>query len=142
VAFKPASAAALSATLSIADTASGSPQTVKLSGPGTAAPSLTLSTKSLTFAATANGTFSEAQSVTLTNAGTSTLYLTSITLTGTSASSFIELNTCTPTLAPAASCAVYVAFVPVTTGSLTATLSIADNGSGSPQAVVLAGTGK
>ena len=142
VAFKPASAAALSATLSIADTASGSPQTVKLSGTGTAAPSLTLSTKSLTFAATANGTFSEAQSVTLTNAGTSTLYLTSITLTGTSASSFIELNTCTPTLAPAASCAVYVAFVPVTTGSLTATLSIADNGSGSPQAVVLAGTGK
>jgi subtilase family serine protease len=142
VAFKPASAAALSATLSIADTASGSPQTVKLSGTGTAAPSLTLSAKSLTFAATAKGTFSEAQSVKLTNAGTSTLYLTGITLTGTNATSFIELNTCTPTLAPAASCAVYVAFVPATTGSLTASLTIADNGSGSPQKVALTGTGK
>jgi hypothetical protein len=141
VAFKPASAAALSASLSIADTASGSPQTVKLSGTGTAAPSVTLSTKSLTFAATAKGSVSEAQNVTLTNAGTSTLDLTSITLTGTNATSFIELNTCTPTLAPAASCAVYVAFAPAATGSLTASLAIADNGSGSPQTVALTGTG-
>ena len=141
VAFKPASAAALTAALSIADTASGSPQTVKLSGTGTGAPSVTLSTRSLTFAATAKGAVSEAQSVTLTNAGTSTLYLTSVTQTGANASSFIELNTCAPTLAPAASCAVYVAFAPTTTGSLTASLAITDNGSGSPQTVALTGTG-
>jgi hypothetical protein len=52
---------------------------------GTAAPSVTLGAKSLTFASTAKGTLSAVQTVTLTNAGTSTLYLTGITLTGTGA---------------------------------------------------------
>lgn len=141
VAFKPASAAALKATLSIADTATGSPQTVALSGTGTAVDSVTLSTKSLTFPSTAKGTTSEAQSVTLTNAGTSILDITGISITGTGATSFTQLNTCGPTLAPAANCVVYVAFKPATTGTITASLSIADNGSASPQTVTLSGTG-
>jgi len=142
VAFKPASAAAFSAILNIADTASGSPQSVKLSGTGIAAPAVTLSSKSLTFAATAKGTVSGVQSVTLSNAGTATLNLASIYLTGTNTASFVELTTCTSTLAPAASCALYVAFAPTTTGAATASIAIADNGSGSPQTIALTGTGK
>ena len=141
VAFKPAAAAALKATLSVADSATGSPQTVTLSGTGTATPLVTLSTHSLTFASTAVGTTSAAQSVTLTNAGTSALNIAGISLTGVDPTSFTQLSTCGATLAPAANCAISIALKPTKTGGLTATLSIADNGSGSPQSVTLNGTG-
>ncbi|WP_263356052.1 choice-of-anchor D domain-containing protein [Acidicapsa ligni] len=142
IAFKPVAAAAYSATVSVTDNATGSPQKITLTGTGTAAPSVTLSTKSLAFASTTHGTTSAAQTVTLKNAGTATVNLNSITLSGTNATSYELLDTCGPTLAGGASCMVYVAFKPATTGTLTATLSVADNGSASPQAVSLTGTGK
>lgn len=142
VGFKPASAAALHATLSVAHSAAGSPQTVSLSGTGTAALSLTLSKTSLTFPATTVGTTSVPQSVTLTNSGSSTLDITGISLSGVNPGSFIDLSTCGPTLAPATNCVLEVALRPAAKGSLTAILSIADNGSGSPQKVTLTGTGQ
>ncbi len=141
VAFAPASAAALSATLSVKDTATGSPQTVTLTGTGTSAPSVKLSTAGIAFPTTKHGTTSEAQPVTLTNGGTATLALSSITLTGANPTDFEALNTCGPTLAAGASCTVYVAFKPATAAAFKATLSIADSGSSSPQSVALSGTG-
>jgi hypothetical protein len=141
VAFAPTSAAALSATLSVKDTATGSPQTVALTGTGTSAPSVKLSTTSIAFPTTTHGTTSEAQPVTLTNGGTATLTLSSITLTGANPADFEALNTCGPTLAGGASCTVYVAFKPATAAAFKATLSIADSGSLSPQSVALSGTG-
>ncbi|WP_263353985.1 choice-of-anchor D domain-containing protein [Acidicapsa acidisoli] len=141
VAFKPVSAAALSGTLSVTDNATGSPQKVTLTGTGTTAPSVKLSTTSLSFPTTTHGTTSAAQAVTLTNGGTATLTLTSITLTGTNPTDFEELNTCGATLAPAASCVVYVAFHPAAAAAYKATLSISDSGALSPQSVTLAGTG-
>jgi hypothetical protein len=142
VAFKPASAAALTGTLSITDNATGSPQKVTLTGTGTAAPSVKLSTTSIAFPTTTHGTTSAAQAITLTNSGTATLTLTSITLTGTNPTDFEALNTCGATLAPAANCIVYVAFKPATAIAFTAKLSVADNGAASPQLVTLTGTGK
>jgi hypothetical protein len=141
VAFAPTSAAALSGTVSVKDSATGSPQTVKLTGTGTTAPSVKLSTTSIAFPKTPHGTTSAAQPVTLTNSGTATLTLTSITLTGTNPTDFEALSTCGPTLAAGASCTVYVAFRPATAAAFKATLSIADNGSSSPQSVALSGTG-
>jgi hypothetical protein len=141
VAFKPASAAALTATLTITDNATGSPQKVTLTGTGSTAPSIKLSTTSIAFPTTKHGTTSAAQTVTLTNSGTATVNLTSITLAGANPTDFEALNTCTPTLAPAASCTVYVAFTPATATAFTATLTIADNGAASPQSVTLKGTG-
>jgi subtilase family serine protease len=141
VAFKPASAAALSATLSVTDNATGSPQKVTLTGTGTAAPSVKLSATSIAFGTVAHGTTSPAKALTLTNSGTSILTLTSIALSGTNAAAFEALDTCGATLAPAASCTVYIAFKPATTGAMTASLVIADNGAASPQSVALTGTG-
>ena len=141
VAFKPASAAALTGTLSVTDTATGSPQKVTLTGTGTAAPSVKLSPTSIAFATTLHGTTSAAQAVTLTNSGTSTLTLTSISLTGTGAADFEALDTCGATLAASASCTVYVAFKPVAAGSFSASLTVADNGSTTSQSVTLTGTG-
>jgi hypothetical protein len=141
VAFKPASAALLKATLSVADNAVGTPQTVTLTGTGTAKPSVTLSTTSLTFASTAEGVTSEYQTVTLTNAGTAVLDISGIAISGANATSFTELNTCGATLAPAANCVVYVAFKPTKTGTLTGSLTVTDSGNASPQSVKLTGTG-
>jgi hypothetical protein len=141
VAFRPNSAAAQKATLSITDNATGSPQTVALSGTGTAAPTLTVSATSLTFASTAAGSASSDQSVILTNSGSSAIEITNIALTGANATSFVQLNSCPISLAPGTSCIVSIAFVPASSGSLNATLSITDTGNGSPQSVKLAGTG-
>jgi subtilase family serine protease len=141
VAFKPVAAAALSAVLSITDNASGSPQKVTLSGTGAAAPVITLSATSLAFPTTTHGKVSLAKAVTVKNTGTATVHLISITMTGTNAGSFTQINTCAPTLAASASCTVYVAFDPGITGALSAKLTITDNGASSPQTVTLTGTG-
>jgi hypothetical protein len=141
VVFKPTTTGALTATLNVHDSATGSPQTASLSGTGTTAPTVTVTPTSLAFATTAVGTTSIAQGVTVKNSGTANLTVTSITLAGTNASSFVQANECGSPLAPGASCAILVALKPTVTGSLTATLSIADNGSGSPQVVTLTGTG-
>jgi hypothetical protein len=141
VAFHPASAAALTGTLSVTDNATGSPQKVTLTGTGTAAPSVKLSVTTLAFPATAPGSTSAAKAVTLTNGGTATLTLTSIALAGANPTDFEELNTCGATLAPSASCVVYVAFKPAAAAAYKGTLTVTDNGAASPQSVTLTGTG-
>jgi hypothetical protein len=139
--FKPTAAAALTAAISVSDTATGTPQTVAMSGTGTAAPTVTLSPATLTFASTLVGTTTAAQAVTVKNAGTSALNFTAITLTGTNPTSFRLANGCGSSLAAGASCTILVAQDAAAVGALKATLSIADNGSASPQAVTLTGTG-
>jgi len=142
VTFTPTSAASFAATLSIADNATGSPQTVALSGTGTApaAPGVSLSPVTLTFSAVA-GTTSAAQSTTLMNTGNATLSITGISIAGTNSSDFSETNTCGEMLAAGVSCTISITFPPASAASFTATVSVADNASGSPQTVTLNGTG-
>jgi hypothetical protein len=146
VEFKPAAAGSLAATLSIADNATGSPQTVALKGTATAtavAPTATLSPASLTFASTAVGSTTAAQVVTLKNTSTTTaLTITSIAYSGTNATSFVKsATTCGSSLAAGKTCTISTEFKPTAAGALTATLSVADNATGSPQKVTLKGTG-
>ena len=84
---------------------------------------------------------SSAQTVTLTNTGSATLSITSVTVTGTNASDFPESDTCGNSVATGANCRIAVMFTPAASGARTAALSIADNASGSPQTVSLSGTG-
>jgi hypothetical protein len=140
VTFKPTKTGTRTGTLSITDNAAGSPQTVSLTGTGTA-PAVTLSPTSLTFGNQKVGTSSPAQTVTLTNSGTATLTIASIKITGTNSSDFSETNTCGTSLAAGASCTISVKFKPTTTGTRTGTLSVTDNAAGSPQSVSLTGTG-
>ena len=146
VAFTPKTTGTLTAAISITDNATGSPQQVTLSGTGkstTAAPVVSLSPTSLTFAATTVGSTAGYQAVTLTNTGNATLDLTSFAVTGTNTSSFgIREQTCGSTLAAGANCTFRVAFSPKATGTLTAAISVTDNATGSPQKVTLTGTGK
>jgi subtilase family serine protease len=139
VTFKPAAPGALTATLSIADNAPGSPQKISLSGEG-AGPRVRLSHTSLAFAATEVGA-AATQTVTLANSGTSTLTLGGITISGTNPNSFHETNNCGGSVSAGKSCYITVTFKPTKTGSLSADVSISDGLSGSPQKIPLTGTG-
>lgn len=142
VTFTPSSVASFSATLSFADNASGTPQSITLTGTGTAvpAPVVSLAPASLTFTS-ASGTTSAAQTVTLSNTGNAVLSITGITLGGSGATSFAQTNTCGTSLAAGSSCPISVVFTPGSVGGFSATISIADNASGATQTVGLTGTG-
>jgi FtsP/CotA-like multicopper oxidase with cupredoxin domain len=115
------------------------PLTVVVQEPAAAA---SLTPAALTFPSLTTGSTSTPQTLTLTNTATGALTLGSgaIAITGTAASSFVESTTCAATVAPGASCAIFVSFKPLASGSLAATLSVTDNAPGSPQTVSLAGT--
>jgi hypothetical protein len=81
---------------------------------------------------------------TLSNTGTATLNNIVPTITGANPSDFAlstGTNACGATLAAGSSCMIYVTFTPASASSFTATLSVADSASGSPQTSTLTGTG-
>ena len=142
VTFTPAASGTRTATVTLTDNATGSLQTVTLSGTGTSTTStLSLSTTSLTFGSESVLTTSAPQSVTLTNTGSATLTISSIAVTGANASDYSQTGSCGSSIAAGANCTIAVLFTPSAAGARTAALSIADNASGSPQAVSLSGTG-
>ncbi|MGD0402284.1 MAG: choice-of-anchor D domain-containing protein [Candidatus Acidiferrales bacterium] len=139
--FAPLSSGAKSATLSFSDNASGSPQTISLTGTAVA-PAITLSAASLTFGAQPAGTASAAQNVTLSNSGTTSLGISGIVLNGANPTDFIETNNCPQSLGVSASCLITVKFDPAASGpaSRTASVSVSDNAPQSPQTIALSGT--
>jgi hypothetical protein len=141
--FAPTTAGAWKAAITITDSATGSPQSIALSGTGVApAVPVTLSAASLSFPATKVGSSSASQSVTMTNTGTAALTITSIAVTGTNASSFVFANTCGASLAVGDSCTIHGHFAPTATGALKAAVTITDSAMGSPQNIALSGTGQ
>jgi hypothetical protein len=140
VLFTPSATGARMATLSITDNASGSPQTVSFSGTGTA-PAASLSPTNLSFPGQSVSTISAAQTITLANSGNATLTITSVALTGPDANDFAQTNNCGNSVAAGANCTIRVTFIPSAKGTRMAALSVADNGSGSPQTVSVSGTG-
>jgi Abnormal spindle-like microcephaly-assoc'd, ASPM-SPD-2-Hydin len=143
VTFSPAAASAYTAAISVTDNAPGSPQNAALTGTGTVAPTLlaTLAPATIAFANQLNGTTSAAQTLTLTNTGNSSISITGVTLTGANPTAFGLTSSCGSTLAAGAQCSMAVTFKPSSAGSLSATVSVADNATGSPQTAALTGTG-
>ncbi len=129
------------AAITITDGAPGSPQSVALSGTGiTSGPNATLSPTSMHFAYVS--VFNEcippaAQPATLTNFGSETLSITSITITGFG---FSETNTCGPSLGSGESCDITVSFGFFLNGTFSGELDVTDNAPDSPQMVTLTGT--
>jgi sugar lactone lactonase YvrE len=142
VTFTPASAASFSATLSVADSATGSPQTSSLTGTGTA-PVAALSAP-VAFPNTPTGTTAIALAATLSNTGNAALNNIVPTITGANPSDFAistGAGACGASLAAGSSCKIYVTFTPASATSFSATLSVADSATGSPQTSSLTGTG-
>jgi hypothetical protein len=103
----------------------------------TLAPSPVVSTSSLSFGNQVVGTAGATQAIQLTMA----LNFLAITIGGADGGDFSESNSCGPTVAAGTSCTIQVTFTPLATGMRTATLFIAGNTSGGPQAVSLSGAG-
>jgi F5/8 type C domain/Abnormal spindle-like microcephaly-assoc'd, ASPM-SPD-2-Hydin len=135
VKFTPSATGSRTGNLTI--TASGITNTVPLSGTGVApGPILSPSPSSLTFAGTIVGSSSPAQTVTVTNTGTTAATVSSVAASG----DYRQTNNCS-TLAVGASCAVTVTFTPTTSGTRTGNVTITGNANNSPATVALTGSG-
>ncbi len=103
--FRPSQSGAETAYISIADSATGSPQLVNMTGTGVSSSlSVSLSTTSLSFGSQNIGTTSAGQNVTLTNTGSAALSISSIAVTGSNNGDFAQTNSCGSSLAAGANC--------------------------------------
>jgi len=137
IAFTPSAAGTRSGAITITDNAAGSPHSFALIGVG-GVPQVNLMPSSLTFVTQSPGTTSSTQPVQVNNTGQADLVISRIDVS----TSFQETNDCPPALAAGSSCTVSVAFAPSASasGTVSGTLTITDNASGSPHTVSLAGT--
>jgi hypothetical protein len=141
VTFTPTATGSRSASLTITDNASGSPQSVSLTGTVVPEPVVTLSPTALSFGQENDGSATAPQTVMLSNTGNALLSISSIGLHGMNLFDFVQTNTCGQSVGAGANCTVSVVFKPISFGyTSTASLAIADNASGSPQTLSLTGT--
>lgn len=138
VTFRPTTAGSITGALSITDNAPLSPQTVRLKGTGTY---VEFNPSTFNFGNQPVATKSLPKKITLSNKGSVAVSITNISILGTNAGDFSQTNTCGTSVAAGASCFITVTFTPSATGKRTASVSVTDNGGGSPQKVSLAGTG-
>jgi hypothetical protein len=138
VSFTPQGAGLRKASIPITATGNGLSQNVVVTLNGQAS-TLTLSASSLAFASQQVGlTPAPTLPITVTNNGTSAVTFSSITASG----DFSETDNCAKSpLPPTTNCKITVSFAPTTAGSSIGALTLTDNAPGSPQIVLLTGTG-
>ena len=134
--FTPTAGGERAGSITITDTAPGSPHVINLIGTGLV-PTVQLTPTSLTFPAQAVSTISTGQTINLNNTGGATLAISNINATG----DFTESNGCGAGVPAMATCLITVVFSPTATGNRTGTLTIVDNAAGSPHTVSLVGIG-
>jgi hypothetical protein len=136
VVFTPIAGGTLTGTLTVSDALRT--QTVSLNGVSVAPPLAGLSPTAVSFAATAVGQMSAAQTLTVTNTGGGNLVLSSASAT----SGFAETENCTTVaLTAGASCSVQIVFSPTATGPQTGTLTLKGNMPDGLAMVSLSGVG-
>jgi hypothetical protein len=106
---------------------------------GGGGPAVTLSKLKINYLAQTVGTTSLPKTERVTNTGTATLHISSITISGDFA---ISSNTCGATLGVGQVCKVKVVFKPTQVGTRTGSLTFRDDASNSPQVVPLKGIGQ
>lgn len=135
VTFTPTASGLAKAAMEITDSAPGSPQVVSLSG---STSTLTLSTSNINFGNEQVGQSAEPQTIIATNQGNVPITISGITASG----AFTETDDCTKApLQPTTNCSITVTFTPQVAGQSVGALEISDNAPGSPQEVLLYGTG-
>lgn len=143
IAFAPTATGSVTGTITINDNAPDTPQAVSLKGTGTAAatPVASLSATSINFGQQ-NIDTSATQVLIVTNTGTSDLSIELTELAGEGVEAYSMKDGCYQTVVdPDKSCQIIFTFYPTTTASYAATFSMDDDAAGSPQSVVIAGTG-
>ncbi|MCC7327361.1 MAG: choice-of-anchor D domain-containing protein [Burkholderiales bacterium] len=141
ISFAPAAAGTRSSTVTVVSDGIGSPQSIAVSGIGSAvAGSGQLSLPaSVVFGAQTVGTTSATSSVLVTNIGSA-----AVTISGIASSAPAEFVVSAPgctTLAAGASCTIGVTFAPTAAGARSATITVTSSGTGSPQTIAASGVG-
>jgi hypothetical protein len=137
--FTPSAVGIRQAALIFTDNASGSPQSIALTGTGIdsspSGPVLKFFPSSVTFPATTQGLASTPISVAITNTGTAPVHISNISAGGSSPAEFTNsIASCSAaTVSPNASCTVNVTFSPVFSGPRSETLTVTDDAPSSPQ---------
>jgi hypothetical protein len=138
ITFTPTATGTRTGTITFTDNATGSPQTVTLTGVGVAAV-IGIAPTSLEFGSQAVGTTSAAQTVTVSNNGAFPLKFSSIVTSGDFAGA--TLAQCPSIAEEAPACTFSITFTPTATGTRTGAITFTDNATGSPQTVTLTGPG-
>ena len=142
VTFTPQSGGARTGSLVVTDDANAAPgsnDVVRLTG-FAYQPVATLSAALLAPGANVGGSAAP-QVVTVTNTGDGALTIRAIGISGAAAGEYTQTSNCLRALAPGASCAITVGFVPHGFGVRAAALTIYDDGPGGAQSISLRGTG-
>jgi CSLREA domain-containing protein len=126
------------AVLQIVDGSPASPQSVNVTAT-VINPQPFFSTLLLNFFLQKAGVSSAAQTVTITNFGTTALVVNGFAFTGANPGDFTQTNTCSAALSPGSSCRVNVVFKPAAAGLRSASMVITDNAQFSPQSIALLG---
>lgn len=139
VQFSPASAGSATGSVAIVSNAPNSPAAIALSGTGvTATELLSFNPTTLGFGSVNTGS-SSTQGVTVTNTGNANVTISQVTASGTG---FTLSGASTPvTLTPNQNLAFSVIFSPSSAGSVTGTVTVTSNATGSPTSITLSGTG-
>jgi hypothetical protein len=127
-----------SGMVTLRDSASSKPQGIELLSRGT---EIGLSPNPMNFGQQKTGTTSSPQQLAITNYGSTTVTVSEITLLSEDFTLPDVSNCAGHALAPGAACRVPVTFSPRQRGRSSATLSVVDNGGGSPEIARLTGTG-
>ncbi|HLV87510.1 MAG TPA: choice-of-anchor D domain-containing protein [Candidatus Sulfotelmatobacter sp.] len=128
------------AVLSVTDNAPGSPQAVPLSAT-VINPQARLSSYTLNFGQQPVGSTSAAQTITLTNTGTTPLVLASLAANGDFALASGTNCAIGGSLPSGAHCLINVTFTPTTKGSRSGNITVKDNALAQEQVILLQGTG-
>jgi uncharacterized repeat protein (TIGR03803 family) len=137
VTFSPTVLGNANASLTVADNAPGSPQSVPLTGIGVSG--ISFSPPSVTFPNQYVGTSGLPQSVILTNTGDAPITISNVTA---SPSDFAPLSACGGSVPIGGHCSIGVFFDPTTSGVRNGVLTVTDSAINSPQTVPLTGMGE
>ena len=100
-------------------------------------PGASLSAVSISFGNQSIGTTVDGPAITLSNNGTAALRIGVISV----GDPFFQTNDCGASVAVGGTCTIHVSFAPSNIGEYSSGVSITDNATGSPQTVMLSGTG-
>jgi hypothetical protein len=139
VTFTPTASGARTAALSIIDGASNSPQTLTLTGSGSAP--VTITPVSITSFSAPVGTTSAFKTVTIKNSATTPLTLDTFQFSGDFEQTATTCGTLPAALAAGASCNISVSFDPTIGGVRDGQLQVYDSALSSPQVINLSGNG-
>jgi len=139
VTFAPSTAGTVNGSISLTNNSASSPLAIPLSGTGVAATMLlNASSTSLSFGSVNLGSNST-QNVSLTNAGNSTVTISSVTAAGAGfGTSGVSSGLA---IAAGQSATLSVTFTPAAAGSASGTVSVASNATNSPITITTTGTG-